>query len=509
MMLNWPKSLSGQLILILFSGVAAALLMSAGLHLHDRGSTLFTVGGMQTAQRFADIIQILEHISVHERKQAILALDSSSQFTRLLDTEPQEPRSTDLDDERALYVQSLLQDQLGKERIMGVTVIDTLPEEGSIKSSGEAWHLEMMRQHHSRNRGMAQKVMPHGISYMAQIRLKDGHWIEFHSHLPEEILIVPEHFFPSFLLLIAIVTGLSFMAIKLVTHPLTLLAKAADRFGRDIEHQPVPESGSTELRKAARAFNAMQARLLCFVQERMHLLAAVSHDLRTPLTRMKLRSEMLQEKNAGLGGIYLEDLSEMEEMITSALDYIRGMERMEKRQLVYIDSIFETLEMEFGEMGREIKTECDDVPAFPIMPRSFKRCLNNLVENAIKYGKRAHLKASFHSDRLRISVADEGPGIPKQEMDKVFEPFVRLDDSRNRSTGGTGLGLSIARNIARSHGGELKLRNRPEGGLEAILILPTHEVTPGKTDVATVSRTPNLSHYAASATCPSYSIGDI
>jgi signal transduction histidine kinase len=362
---------------------------------------------------------------------------------------------------------------LGKERLLGVTVIDTIPEEDGVHSFDQKWLLKMMHKLHSRDRGIAQKVIPHGISYMAQIQLIDGQWIEFHSHIPEKVLTIPKYFFPSLLLLVALVTGLSFLAMRLITHPLTILAEAAEQFGRDIEGTPISESGCTELRTAARAFNAMQARLLRFIQERMHLLAAISHDLKTPLTRMKLRSEILQRTEPTIGGIYLNNIAEMEEMVGSALDYIQGMERLEKKKLVYIQSILETLEMEYSEIGQDIQIECSKTEAFWVMPGSFKRCLSNLIQNAIKYGEQATIIARIQDHQLWISVTDDGPGIPEEDLKKVFEPFVRLETSRSRHTGGVGLGLSIAQNIARSHGGELTIKNRPDIGLEAILIIPT------------------------------------
>ena len=135
-------------------------------------------------------------------------------------------------------------------------------------------------------------------------------------------------------------------------------------------------------------------------------------------------------------------------------------------------SLLDKLQEEFNELGKEITVQCKDLPPFPVMQKSLKRCLTNLLGNATTYGDKAHIRADILANRLRIAIADEGPGIPESEMEKVLEPFVRLEDSRNRDTGGTGLGLSIARNIVRAHGGELTLRNRPEGGLEVILMLP-------------------------------------
>lgn len=471
MFMSKPRSLSAQLVLILFVGVAASLLLSAAVHLHDRENTLFTVGGMQSAQRSSGIVRVLELVEPDKRESIVDALNTSFQLTRILNMTPANIRLTDPTDERAVFVQNILQENLGEKRPMGITVVDTLSTDHKGNESGIEWHLEMIRQGKSRDLGMAKGVYTHGISYIAQIQLNDGNWVEFHDHLAEKVLTWPQHMLTLLVTLLVVVTGLSFIAVRLVTNPLTLLAKAADGLGKNLNRPPLAEKGSLELQKAARAFNFMQARLSRFIQERIYLVAAISHDLKTPLTRMKLRAELLEDSK--LGENLTADLTEMEDMVSSALDYIRGMEGMEEKRMVDIPSILETLEMGFEDMGWRVSFEYEELPAFPVMPRSFKRCLTNLIQNAVAYGDQAIVQASIHGDRLRITVADTGPGIPKEEMENVFIPFSRLDTSRNRSSGGTGLGLSIARNIARAHGGDVKLRNRPEGGLEAILTLST------------------------------------
>ncbi|MBF0382905.1 MAG: two-component sensor histidine kinase [Magnetococcales bacterium] len=473
MFINKPRSLSGQLVLILFVGVTASLVLSAAVHLFDRENTLFTVGGMQSAQRSSGVVRVLELIDPSKRESIANALNTPFQMTRILNTIPPNIRRTDPADERAMLVHSSLQDNLGEERNMGVTVVDTLATDHNGSESGIEWHLKIMRQGQSRDLGMVKGIYTHGISYIAQIQLADGQWVEFHDHLTEKVLTWPQHMLTLLIMLLVVVTGLSFVAVRLVTTPLTLLARAADGLGKNLNRPPLAEKGSMELQKAARAFNFMQARLSRLIQERMYLVAAISHDLKTPLTRIKLRAELLEDSQ--LGDNLTADLSEMEDMVSSTLDYIRGMESMEEKQMVDIPSILETLEIGFEDMGWPVRFEYEEFPAFPVMPRSFKRCLTNLIQNAVAYGDQAIVQASIHGNRLRITVADEGPGIPKEEMGNVFIPFSRLDTSRNRSSGGTGLGLSIARNIARAHGGDVKLRNRPEGGLEAILTLSAED----------------------------------
>ncbi|MBF0426961.1 MAG: two-component sensor histidine kinase, partial [Magnetococcales bacterium] len=220
----------------------------------------------------------------------------------------------------------------------------------------------------------------------------------------------------------------------------------------------------------AHAFNTMQGSLLRYVQERTQLLAALSHDLKTPITRMRLRTEMMDDGR--IKEKTLHDLEEMEEMADSALAFIRGMEGSEPSQMVDLPALLDTIQAEQEEMGREVSVSNEPLPPVVVKPKSLKRCLDNLVVNAVVYGQRARLRAVLVGDTLRITVADDGPGIPAADLNRVFEPFVRLEGSRNRRSGGTGLGLSIARNIAQAHGGELILKNGEERGLVAILTLP-------------------------------------
>jgi signal transduction histidine kinase len=270
--------------------------------------------------------------------------------------------------------------------------------------------------------------------------------------------------------LLAAVVALSVLAVRWVTRPLSLLAGAAEGLGRDIHRAPLPESGPQEVRHAARAFNTMQARLTRYVEDRTRMVSAISHDLRTAITRLRLRTELLEDPapRAGL----LRDLDEMQRMTSTALDFLRGLEEQEKIQPLDLNALLESLKAEAEDLGREVDVQAPASAPYPTRPLALKRCLANLLDNAIKYGGRARVILDDGAAQVRIRIADDGPGIPEDELEKVFEPFYRLEVSRSRETGGSGLGLSIARNVARAHGGDLVLRNRPEGGLEAVLTLP-------------------------------------
>nr|CRH06222.1 Putative histidine kinase [Candidatus Magnetococcus massalia] len=317
---------------------------------------------------------------------------------------------------------------------------------------------------------LEKRLLPDGLAFIAQVRLHDGVWAIFHNHLPETLFEEPKRLLVSVSILFLTMLFFTWIVVRQALRPLSILAKAAEALGQDIQRPPLSEKGSEEMRQAARAMNMMQARTLRFVQERTHLLAALSHDLKTPLTRMRLRAEMMQ--NQSLQKKLLTDLEEMESMAACSLDFIRGMEGGESYEATDLKAMLEQIQSEHADMGNEVHLLCDEIPLVQVKPKSLKRCLDNLIRNAVAYGKRAYLRAGYGRNGLHIVVADDGPGIPDDELEKVFDPFVRLETSRNRKSGGTGLGLGIARNIARSHNGDLELSNRPEGGLEAVISLP-------------------------------------
>jgi signal transduction histidine kinase len=265
------------------------------------------------------------------------------------------------------------------------------------------------------------------------------------------------------------VIALSLLAVRWLTRPLGVLALAADELGRDIRRAPLAEQGPAEVRRAAASFNTMQARLQTYLREREQMLAAVSHDLRTPITRLRLRAELIEDES--LRAKFARDLAEMESMTAAALDFLRGARADEPLRPVDVPALLDSLQADMEEAGHEVRVQARAAAPFPARPLALKRCLANLIENAVKYGTRAEVRLEDDGRELRITVADDGPGIPEAEFERVFEPFYRIEGSRSRETGGVGLGLSVARDIVRAHGGELTLRNRPGGGLEVAVTL--------------------------------------
>ena len=305
--------------------------------------------------------------------------------------------------------------------------------------------------------------------YDVSVRLPDGAPLLFRVESLPEGAPLPRHLFANLGLLLLILVIVLYVAARNITRPLSELARAAHSVGRDARPAQLRERGARELREAARAFNTMQDRLRRYLDSRTRVLAAMSHDLKTPLTRLRLQVETLD--NPPLQERIGRELDEMEAMVREALALFRGIEDGEPPAALDLNALLDKVREEFTDMGRQVTLAGHVGQPLTAKPQALKRCLTNLVANATTFGARADILLE-DGPVVAIRVRDRGPGIPAQELERVFEPFYRLESSRNRDSGGTGLGLSIARDIAQAHGGSLSLSNLPGGGLEAALLLP-------------------------------------
>lgn len=301
------------------------------------------------------------------------------------------------------------------------------------------------------------------------VTLPDGDKAVFRTVAPRFGPRLPRQIFLELGILGLALSVVLYAMTRTITRPLGDLARAADEVGRGATTTPLKETGAREIRGATRAFNAMQERLRRYLDSRTQVLAAMSHDLRTPLTRLRLRVESIDDDQ--LRQRCVEDLDEMSNMVRGALGVFRGLNDEEPAVPVDVNALALELQRQHAELGGEVSIVGAARTTYVAKPLALKRCLGNLVQNAIRHGVRATIQIEDGA-QLIVHVFDEGPGIPEDMLEKVFEPFFRLEHSRNRDTGGTGLGLSIARDIAQAHGGSLSLHNRQGGGLEARLVLP-------------------------------------
>jgi signal transduction histidine kinase len=313
---------------------------------------------------------------------------------------------------------------------------------------------------------------------IASLMLPDGAWLNLKVRLPPPRPWHSETFLIAFALMTGTAMALILWAVRRLTRPVRELARAADRLGRDVNAPPLPENGPYEVATAARAFNTMASRIRRFVGDRTQMLAAMSHDLRTPITRLRLRAEFMEDDE--LRRKMIADCDEMEAMVNATLAFARDEAAAAEP----------TVPLDLAALSRTVLDEASDAcPENPeglsydgpdrltvrARPMAMKRALSNLVSNAVKYGGGkvcVRLEPGAGSQPVRLTVEDDGPGVPEDLLEAVFQPFRRLENSRNRETGGTGLGLPIARNILRAHGGDVVLRNRPTGGLAAVMTLP-------------------------------------
>ncbi|MDX2143511.1 MAG: ATP-binding protein [Rhodospirillaceae bacterium] len=274
--------------------------------------------------------------------------------------------------------------------------------------------------------------------------------------------------------ILAIMLLLVVPAVALSTKRLTQLARVADKVGRGEDTEPLPESGTFEVRQLTQAFNNMNLKLRRFVQGRTQMLAGISHDLRTPITALRLRADLVEDDENRDRMIALID--EMHHLTEGTLTLARDDSYTEKTDKVDLSSLVEAICDDLTDAGIEATAEVKRGVSLTCRPYSLRRAIRNLAENGAKYGSRARIKIEDKPRSVDIVIDDDGPGIPDDQIERAFQPFVRLEGSRSRETGGSGLGLAITRSIILNHGGDIVLSNRPDGGLRATVTLPKPDI---------------------------------
>ena len=463
-----PRSLFGRLILILLSGLIVAQLATAYINLTERDQLLYRAGGMRLAQQMSDIVKLLDTLPAAERRRVVAVFNAPPLAVSLDRPLVKAPAgSADSDFAHTMFT-TVLRFALGEDAQINVLRLEGAPASFAPGARRGMQDMPMM-QGRGWERGPGRGFAAGGNFFTVQIALHDGTWVTFDSYLSPQATAMPLRLALTLLILLGSVIALSLVAVRWATGPLSELATAAEKLGEDINRPPLPETGPSEAQRAARAFNTMQRRLSRFIADRTRIFTAMSHDLKTPITRLRLRAEMLEDE--ALRAKFAKDLEEMESMVTQTLDFMRDASTQEAVQPVDAMALLESLQTDYEDTGNKVEIQGSTGRPYPGRPLALRRCLTNLVDNAIRYGGGAAVKVEDAADQLTIRVLDHGPGIAEDKLEQAFEPFFRAEASRSRDTGGTGLGLGIARNIARAHGGDLILRNRPEGGLEAILTL--------------------------------------
>ncbi|MFT4173037.1 MAG: ATP-binding protein [Rhodocyclaceae bacterium] len=463
--MKWPRTLFGQIALTLFIGFLAVQLTGLWLMLDDRGRLNYRLLAEYAAQRMGGIAAVLEDAAPAERPRLVQAL-SAPPTTALLDIPWVRDKADTSATARAFVRQAsralphaLDIQLLALERIDPVMLELHPRRNGDLRARAEAERPDAPRP----------RLLPR--RYVAQVRLSDGTVVTFSHYLPVPDADRPYRVIALLALLGISVAGLSIWAVRRLTRPLAKFSQAASGLARNLDQAPLPEGGPQEIRQAAQAFNTMQRDLKRLIDTRAQALSAVSHDLRLPITRMRLRLEgdiapALRERMDN-------DLAEMDSMIGHTLDFLRAGSNSEAPVLVDIDALVDSVAEDMEELGATLTREGAARRPLSARPHALRRCIANLLDNARKYGG-GHITVRIEdSDRaVRIVIADEGPGIAPHDIAKVFEPYFRVESSRARHTGGVGLGLPIAKAIVEAHGGTLTLASPLGHGVVVTVTLP-------------------------------------
>lgn len=316
-------------------------------------------------------------------------------------------------------------------------------------------------------------------STVISIRLRGEQWMNAALNARPPRRLFGADTWITFLITASVISLIVVVALSRITRPMRKLSVAAQRLGRGESIQPLREEGPADIRDTIHAFNEMQDRLQRFVTERTKMLAAISHDLRTPITSLRLRAEMLDDAEAREKMI--QTLADMQDMVEATLAFAREEAATEPTRPADLAALLGAVADDLRELGHKVELHVDPAITYPCRPLAMRRALTNLVLNAATYGAGAYVRLDKTGDGPQIVIEDDGPGIPPDQMERIFEPFVRLESSRNQETGGIGLGMSIARDIVRRHGGNIHLENIDTGGLRVTVSLPaaTGEPAPG------------------------------
>lgn len=458
MMKLLPQSLFGQTLVVLLAGLVVSHLIGAWVYTADREQAVRAVGGMAAAQRIANITQLMSEAPADWRDRLVTAV-SDPTFRVTLSTAPLLPSTVADQNNAAIAIGNVLAEEL-KSWAQQIRV--RLPGSDAAAPMMPGPHVMMM------DGGM--HVMGSWRDLQVSVLLNDGQWLSFATMVPKTGPAVSWQFIVSMALMGLVVLVVSIWAIGRVTAPLAAFAQAATALGKNLKAEPVRESGTREVRQATRAFNDMQTRLIRLIEGRTRMLAAISHDLRTPLTLLRLRVESAPECEDREK--MLATINEMNGMIGSVLDLARSDASLENRRPMDLTALVESIVDDMKDAGFPVTMQPSSSVIYECYGAALKRAVTNLIDNAVKYGRTARVAICEVPTLLKIIVEDEGPGIPEHELGRVTEPFYRVEESRSRESGGAGLGLAIAGSVIEAHGGELKLANRREGGLRAEVRLP-------------------------------------
>lgn len=477
----WPDTLVGRTVLVVLAGVVLSNLVGVAVYTGERLDLLATTRGRLLAQGLAEVSDLVVKTSPEERPHLVRSLRIPGMRLRWSE---QALVATDGADWRTRAIRGALEAEMdvsdGRLRLdfrtlrPGERLFRSDAGGGEPLSRGPGPRLGMRPgSGPGVGFGAGRHALPENVEIevlVGSLALADGTWLNFATPFADLKPFWSSRSFPIIVITTLITLAVAVWAVWRASRPLTVLARAAHRLGLDIGAPPLAVAGPREVRTASRAFNEMQRRLQRFIRDRTQMLAAVSHDLRTPITRMRLRAEFVEDEEQRVK--MLDDLDEMETMIAATLSFAGHDPAGETAVKLNVAALLQTIAADAADAGHDVTYEGGGRLELAGRPAALKRAFANLVDNAVTYGGSARVSAVEAAGAVVVTVEDQGPGIPEAERERVFEPFYRLEGSRSRATGGVGLGLAIVRAAVRAHGGEIALLEGPRGGLRAVVTLP-------------------------------------
>lgn len=440
-------SLFGRVALILLVGLISAQLVTYWLQANERTAIFNQARGLRFVDRVAEAVRTLDATPATQRSAAVQHLkDDGVDVIMIPEAEVERfiPRGA-----------------------MAANINARLGEQREIRAAGGLGRNGRM--------GNGNGRMANDARATVDIRLNDGQWVRLSTSRDARAPAVSTSLIAQMLISILIVAAVALIAVRHSTSPVKRLAEAANRLGDNLDALPLPEDGPPEMRFAAQAFNHMQSRIQRLISERARALAALSHDLRTPLTRLRLRTELVD--NDELRNQLAADIDTMGAMIESTLEYLRSLQENEPLRLIDINGLAQSLADDMSLLGKAIRIEGAAEAPYQGRLTALRRALQNLLDNARKYADDTAIVIGDNPQSLKITIEDNGPGLPDAELDRVGQPFYRPDAARGNAAGGVGLGLSIVRDVVHLHGGTMTVANRPAGGLAVTLTLPRQQAS--------------------------------
>ena len=484
----WPKGLAGQLIAAILLVLVVVQVVTLYLYADERRTLVRRVAQSAMIERTAALVRLLN--STPSRfHQEIINSASGPRLLFWLSTNSIATKNAD-----AHRIHRVLERQLGKQA--NDIRVDVRPTDGNafrrlrrqwennterggptqqkmqrevqrIERSERAGKQRLERHKQDSRRGKQRHRRRPLVDILLSVRPREiAQWLNVETLVPPATPPWAQGALQSLLITMLLVSVLVVAIVRHATRPLRALSEAAEKFGRGDQNTHVLESGPQDVRNTIRAFNEMRERLSQFVRSRTQMLAAVSHDLRTPLTTMRLRAEMVADDC--IRDKLVAALDEMQEMVEATLTFVQQDATAEQLEQVDLTALIDNVHAESLELGQAVDADIAAQISLRCKPIALRRALRNIINNAVSYGTRATISLHTVADCIIISVEDDGPGIAEEAIDRVRQPFVRLEESRNRDTGGVGMGLAIADSIVSAHGGVMRLSNRSVGGLRVV-----------------------------------------